>query len=180
MEPGDVVNYKSPTGDVRQAIIELEHISDGTSNFQLISYEAGLEAVVNAFGDSADVDDEEGEADRTQQVVSINKSGLGSAQMKVRGLLLVRPVIGKVGENQARQTRGSDIHAGMLLAHRNSGYGQGGRLLVLVLRSASAEHMRRGLSQLPAPTGLTQAVISSSLTNHSCRIAAKQPPPSQA
>ncbi len=126
IEPGDVVNYKSPAGDVRQGIIELEHKSDGTSNFQMLSYEAGLEAVVNAFGDSADMDDEEGEADRSQQVVSINKSGVGSSQLKVRGVLLVRPVIGKLARTKTSALNtGSDIHAGILLAHRNSGYGAG-------------------------------------------------------
>lgn len=126
MEPGDVVDYKSSFSESRQAIIELEHSSDGTSNFQMISYEAGLEAVVNAFGDSADVDDEAGEADRTQQVVSINKSGVGSAELKVRGILRVRPVIGKLARTKTSALNtGSDIHAGMLLAHRNSGYGSG-------------------------------------------------------
>ena len=126
IEPGDVVNYKSPAGDVRQAVIELEHNSDGTSNFQLISYEAGLEAVVNAFGDSADVDDEAGEMDRGQQVVTINKSGVGGSQLKVRGVLLVRPVIGKLARTKTSALNtGSDIHAGMLLGHRNSGYGAG-------------------------------------------------------
>ncbi len=126
MEPGDVVDYKSSFSESRQAIIELEHSSDGTSNFQMISYEAGLEAVVNAFGNDADVDDEAGEADRTQQVVSVNKSGVGSAELKVRGILRIRPVIGKLARTKTSATNtGSDIHAGMLLAHRNSGYGSG-------------------------------------------------------
>ena len=126
LEPGDVVNYDSAIGKIKQAIVELEHKSDGTSNFQLISYEAGLEAVINAFGDSADVDDERGEADRSQQVVTINKSGVGSSQLKVRGVLRVRPVITKLTRlrTSALDTK-PDKHAGMLLAHRNSGYGAG-------------------------------------------------------
>ena len=111
---------------MRQAIIELEHSSEGTSNFQMISYEAGLEAVVNAFGDSADVDDEEEELDRSQQVVTINKSGVGSSQLRVRGVLRVRPVISKLARTKTSALNtGSDIHAGVLLAHRNSGYGAG-------------------------------------------------------
>lgn len=126
LEPGDVVEYNSAIGKVRQAIIELEHSSEGTSNFQMISYEAGLEAVVNAFGDSADVDDEEEELDRSQQVVTINKSGVGSSQLRVRGVLRVRPVISKLARTKTSALNtGSDIHAGVLLAHRNSGYGAG-------------------------------------------------------
>lgn len=126
LEPGDVVNYDSAIGKVKQAIVELEHKSDGTSNFQLISYEAGLEAVINAFGDSADVSDETGEADRSQQVVTINKSGVGSSQLKVRGVLRLRPVITKLTRlrTSALDTK-PDKHAGVLLAHRNSGYGAG-------------------------------------------------------
>ena len=124
-EPGDIVNYKSAIGDVQQAIIELEHKSDGTSNFQMISYEAGLEAVINSFGDSADMDDEAFENDG-QQIVSLNKSGIGSSKIKVRGVLRVRPVITKLTRTRTSALNtGSDIHAGILLGHRNSGYGAG-------------------------------------------------------
>lgn len=126
LEPGDVVEYNSAIGKIKQAIIELEHSSSGESNFQLISYEAGLEAVVNAFGDNADIDDEEGEQDRTHQITTINKSGVGNSNLRVRGMLNVRPVI-----HQLARTRTSadntypNIHAGLLLGHRNSGYGAG-------------------------------------------------------
>ena len=125
-EPGDVVDYKSAIGNVQQAIIELEHKSDGTSNFQMISYEAGLEAVVNSFGDSADLDDEEFIFDNSQQISTLNKSGIGSAKIRVRGVLRVRPVITKLARIRTSAVNtGSDIHAGMLLGHRNSGYGAG-------------------------------------------------------
>tara|TARA_R100000406_G_scaffold9890_5_gene6539 strand:- start:362 stop:2059 length:1698 start_codon:yes stop_codon:yes gene_type:complete len=125
-EPGDIVNYKSAIGNVQQAIIELAHKSDGTSDFQMISYEAGLEAVVNSFGDSADLDDEEFVFDNSQQISSINKSGIGSAKIRVRGVLRVRPVITKLARIRTGDDgAGSDIHAGMLLGHRNSGYGAG-------------------------------------------------------
>jgi hypothetical protein len=125
-EPGDIINYKSAIGDIQQAIIELEHKSDGTSNFQMISYEAGLEAVVNTFGDNADMDDEDFQFDDSQQVSTLNKSGVGSAKIKVRGVLRVRPVITKLARIKTSAVNtGSDIHAGMILGHRNSGYGAG-------------------------------------------------------
>ena len=124
-EPGDIVDYKSAIGRVQQAIIELEHKSDGTSNFQMISYEAGLEAVINAFGDGADMDDEEFQAGG-EQIVSINKSGIGSSNIRARGVLRVRPVITKLARTKTSALNtGSDIHAGVLLGHRNSGYGAG-------------------------------------------------------
>jgi len=92
----------------------------------MISYEAGLEAVVNAFGDDADLDDESGEADRGQQIVTINKSGVGNSELRVRGVLRVRPVISKLARTKTSASNtGVDIHAGMLLGHRNSGYGAG-------------------------------------------------------
>ena len=125
-QPGDIVNYKSAIGDVQQAIIELEHKSDGTSNFQMISYEAGLEAVVNSFGDSADIEDEEFEMNSSDQVSTLNKSGVGSAKIRVRGILRVRPVITKLARTKTSALNtGSDIHAGMILGHRNNGYGAG-------------------------------------------------------
>tara|TARA_R100000734_G_C3319272_1_gene114819 strand:+ start:12892 stop:14562 length:1671 start_codon:yes stop_codon:yes gene_type:complete len=125
-EPGDIVNYKSAIGDVQQAIIELEHRSDGTSDFQMLSYEAGLEAVVNSFGDSADLNDEDFVFDNSQQISTLNKSGVGSAKIRVRGVLRVRPVITKLARTKTSALNtGSDIHAGMLLGHRNSGYGAG-------------------------------------------------------
>jgi len=126
IQPGDVVEYKSAIGNVRQAIIELEHKSDGTSDFQMISYEAGLESVINSFGESADMADEMQATDNSQQVTTINKSGLGSANLRVRGQLDVRPVISKLTRTKTSATNtGVDIHAGVLLGHRNNGYGAG-------------------------------------------------------
>jgi len=125
-EPGDIVNYNSAIGKVQQAIVELEHSAKGTSNFQLLSYEAGLEAVINSFGDSADLDDEKFEMNSNQQVTVLNKSGVGSSKIRVRGVLTIRPVIDKLTRARTTATNtGQDIHAGMMLGHRNSGYGAG-------------------------------------------------------
>ena len=125
-EPGDIVNYNSAIGKVQQAIVELEHSASGTSNFQLLSYEAGIEAVINSFGDSADLEDEAFEMNSSEQITVLNKSGIGSSKLKVRGVLTVRPVIDKLTRVRTNATNtGKDIHAGMILGHRNSGYGAG-------------------------------------------------------
>jgi hypothetical protein len=126
-EPGDIVEYNSAIGKVQQAIIELEHSATGTSNFQLLSYEAGLEAVINSFGESADLEDESFEMNSNEQITVINKSGIGSSKIRVRGVLTVRPVIDKLPRVNANTgiNTGHDIHAGMILGHRNNGYGAG-------------------------------------------------------
>lgn len=126
-EPGDVVEYKSPIGNTRQAIIELTHSSSGESHFQMMSYEAGLESVINSFGDDADVEDEKDATDYSNQVVSINKSGVGGMEIKVRGGIDVRPVAHSLSRSLTTETNNAspNQHAGMLLGHRNSGYGAG-------------------------------------------------------
>lgn len=126
LEPADIVEYNSAIGDVRQALIEVNHTSSGESNFQMISYEAGLEAVLTSFGDGDDIDSEEDEIDRLFQIVKVNKSGIGNADLRVTGVLTVKPVISTLARTK---TSGSnafpDIHAGFLLGHRNAGYGAG-------------------------------------------------------
>ena len=126
-EPGDIVNYKSAIGEVKQAIVELEHSSSGESHFQLISYEAGLESVINSFGDDADLDDEADATDYNTQVVTVNKSGVGSMNLNVRGIMTVGVVAHSLARTKtsAGSNAAPNHHAGMLLGHRNSGYGAG-------------------------------------------------------
>ena len=126
-EPGDIVNYKSAIGEVKQAIVELEHSSSGESHFQLISYEAGLESVINSFGDDADMDDEADATDYNTQVVTVNKSGVGSMNLNVRGIMTVGVVAHSLARTKtsAGSNAAPNHHAGMLLGHRNSGYGAG-------------------------------------------------------
>lgn len=126
LEPADIVNFNNASiGDLKQAIVEATHTSTGESHFQLISYEAGLEGVINAMADGGEIDEEDDELDRGFQVQSINKSGVGNAEMKVRGLLTLRPVIDRL--TRAKTTAGlntyPNIHAGLLLAHRNTNAG---------------------------------------------------------
>jgi hypothetical protein len=126
LEPGDIVEYNSPVGSVRQALIEANHSSTGESNFQMISYEAGLEAVLTGIGDSGDVEAEEDEVDRTFQIVRVNKSGVGDSQLRVKGSLSVRPVITTLARTKTSAANTyPNIHGGVLLAHRTAGYGGG-------------------------------------------------------
>lgn len=126
LEPGDIVEYNSPVGSVRQALIEVNHSSAGESDFQMISYEAGLEAVLTGFGDSGDIEAEDDEVDRSFQIVKINKSGIGNSQLRVKGALSVRPVITTLARTKTSAINTfPDIHGGVLLAHRNAGYGGG-------------------------------------------------------
>ena len=126
LEPGDIVEYNSPVGNVRQALIEANHSSTGESDFQMISYEAGLEAVLTGIGDSGDVEAEEDEVDRTFQIVRVNKSGVGDSQLRVRGVLSVRPVITTLARTKTSAANTyPNIHGGVLLAHRTAGYGGG-------------------------------------------------------
>jgi len=126
LEPADIVQYDSPIGNVQQAIIEVNHNSSGESNFQLLSYEAGLEAVLTGFGDGDDADSEEDEVDRSFQIVKVNKSGIGIGNLRVTGVLTVKPVIATLARTKTSAGNAfPDIHAGVLLGHRDAGYGAG-------------------------------------------------------
>lgn len=127
-EPGDIVEYKSQIGNVKQAIIELTHSSTGETDVQMISYEAGLEAILTGLGNDGDVSSEKDEVDRSFQITKINKSGVGEANMRVAGVLTVRPVVSTLARTKTNRfglSASPDLHAGMLLGHRNSGYGAG-------------------------------------------------------
>ena len=125
VEPGDVVTYNSPAGGVRQAIIEVTHSSTGESDFQMLSYEAGLESVIVSL-DGGGQDSESDEPDRTYQVKRINKTGVGNANMRVSGILTIRPVGLRLDRARTSATNvAPDLHGGMLLAHRNASYGAG-------------------------------------------------------
>ena len=142
LEPADIVQYDSPIGNVQQAIIEVNHNSSGESNFQLLSYEAGLEAVLTGFGDGDDADSEEDEVDRSFQIVKVNKSGIGIGNLRVTGRLSVKPVIATLARTKTSASNAfPDIHAGVLLGHRDAGYGAGRSALGFgVTRRISGTH----------------------------------------
>lgn len=142
LEPGDIVTFNSAIGDVQQALIEVTHSSSGESDFQMLSYESGLEAVITSLGDEGS-QEEQDEPDRNFQVVRLNKSGIGNANMRVTGVLTVKPVIARLARIRRTSTTNTypDIHAGILLGHRNANYGPGRSALGFgITRRLSGSH----------------------------------------
>lgn len=123
MEPGDVVDFNHAISKGRQALIEVSHNEIGASSFQMVSYEAGLESILTAFGDDGDLEDEEFERDKTFQVQVLNKSGVGQSNLSITGIMNTRRVSSKIIRSRTTMTEldyiAPNIHAGMLLGHRN-------------------------------------------------------------
>ena len=86
--PRVVVKFKheSMDIDVNKAVIEVEHESIGESSFQLASYETGLEGVLNAFADDSEGDGIQN-TDLENQIVKLEKSGIGRTELKVVGVV---------------------------------------------------------------------------------------------
>ena len=126
ISPGEVVTFKhESTGQsVQKAVIETEHESTGESAFQLASYESGLEGVLNAFADDSDsTGGEFTDVDRKNQIVKFEKSGVGRAQLKVRGIIMTRSISLNVARLSSDTTithnnASPNVHAGVLLGHR--------------------------------------------------------------
>ena len=127
LEPGEVVKYDAPSVDiaVNKAIIELKHESTGESSFQLASYESGLEGVINAFADNKDLAGENKDVDRTNQIITLEKTGIGRTQFKVKAAMITRTLsvntprlATDVTITHANTT--PNIHAGFIVGHRHA------------------------------------------------------------
>ena len=127
ISPGEVVKFKheSMDIDVNKAVIEVEHESIGESSFQLASYETGLEGVLNAFADDSEGDGIQN-TDLENQIVKLEKSGIGRTELKVVGVVTARSIT----INQPRLTTDAtithnnsspNVHSGVLLGHRGVG-----------------------------------------------------------
>tara|TARA_R100000152_G_scaffold20682_1_gene15246 strand:- start:1452 stop:3233 length:1782 start_codon:yes stop_codon:yes gene_type:complete len=130
--PGDVVDYENPTtgNQTRRAVVEVNHrLRDGRSNLMLLSYEKGIEGVLMAFEDASAFNSEMDASDNTQQRITLEKSGVGRANIRVFGEVIRRNVLSNLSRNNSAVTgitmtnSGNDIHAGLLLGHR--GYNAG-------------------------------------------------------
>ncbi|MBT4407295.1 MAG: hypothetical protein HOC79_05415 [Euryarchaeota archaeon] len=127
LEPGEVVDFKSPSVGIitKKAIIELTHSSNGESDFQLASYESGLEGVINAFANDMDAKEEEHETDRTHQIVKLEMTGLGRAQFNTIGAIITRGVNNNIVRITADATithanLSPNTHAGFIVGHRHA------------------------------------------------------------
>lgn len=128
LQPGEVASYSQSTIDemnTKKAIIEVKHTQQGESEFQFASYESGLEGVINAFADDKEISAESTEPDRTSQIVTLNKTGIGRAELKVRMFIDLKRVASFKTRRFTDSTitpinTGGDIHSGFIIGHRNT------------------------------------------------------------
>jgi hypothetical protein len=135
--PGDVVSYENPVDKsvTRQAIIEVIHeFREGVSHFQFVSYEKGVEAVLNAFTGVGEVNAEGHAVDTATQIQTLDKSMTGGGEIGIRGYARVRNVLAtRARQHSSRLTDthialsasniGDDIHSGFILGHRHNNVG---------------------------------------------------------
>ena len=123
--PGDIINYKSPIdgGLSRKAVLEVEHsLHDMSSDFQLISYETGIERVMQDH--SSQINDEE-ESVSSDKVKRLDMGGGDRALLKIRGGFYTRGVSSLLSRLNSDPSDynlndiGNDIHSGFLIGHRN-------------------------------------------------------------
>ena len=102
--------------------------SSGESNFQLLSYEADLKPLTG-FGDGDDADSKKTKLTLFQIV---SKQAASASQFARHRPSFSQPVIATLANQDQRRQRLPDIHAGVLLGHRDAGYGAVGQRLGLV------------------------------------------------
>ena len=127
--PSDIIGYRSPIdgGVSRKAVLEVEHnLETMSSDFQLLSYEIGIERVL--VDHSSQLDDEE-IAVAKDKIKELNMGGGDRAIFKIEGWLFTRDISGKLtrlnSEPYSLTDTGNDIHSGFLIGHRNYDTGNG-------------------------------------------------------
>ena len=126
--PGDVVTYQDPHGkSTRQAIIETTHLlSEGRSDFSMMSYDTGIERVLGA-GESQRAGNAESKASSGNVIDEKKQFSLGSVGFNVRGIVERRYISKKKPRTYTGVTgmldTGNEMHSGFLLGHR--GYDTG-------------------------------------------------------
>ena len=135
--PGDVVSYENPIDKSvsRQAVIEVEHnMRQGETNFQFVSYEKGIEGILNAFDDVGNLQADSQAMDNSTQIQTVDKSMTDAGEIKVRGFAKVRSVIASRARQYSNRStdthislaasnNGNDIHSGFILGHRAKNIG---------------------------------------------------------
>jgi len=127
--PSDIIEYRSPIdGRVsRKAVLEVEHnLETMSSNFQLLSYESGIERVL--IDHNSRLDDEEPTVPNDKVKILEMGSG-GKAMFRVRGRMSTRNISSITSrvrsEPYTLTSAGNDIHSGFLIGHRNYDTGNG-------------------------------------------------------
>jgi len=123
--PGDIIKYKSPIdgGLSRKAVLEVSHsLHDMSSDFQLISYESGIERVMQDH--SSQIVDEE-EAVSSDKVKRLDMGGGDRVLLRIKGGFYTRGVSSKLNRVNSDPSdynltdTDNDIHSGFLVGHRN-------------------------------------------------------------
>tara|TARA_R100000008_G_scaffold81686_1_gene65201 strand:+ start:3832 stop:5601 length:1770 start_codon:yes stop_codon:yes gene_type:complete len=127
--PSDIIEYRSPIdgGVSRKAVLEVEHDLDiMSSNFQLLSYENGIERVL--VDHSSELRDEEPVVPN-DKIKALDMGGGDRALFRVRSRMYTRNISGILArinsEPYTLSNTGNDIHSGFLIGHRNYDTGDG-------------------------------------------------------
>ena len=156
IQPGDVVQYTDPVTKmlVQVAVVEVEHrLSDGTSDFNFLSYDKGVEGVLMGFSDAQSLGG--GANDRSTQRITLEKSGVGRAHLIVTAIKTTRGILGSASRSNSEVTGITmtntvpDLHAGFLLGHRGSDHGA----------AAGRSAVGTGVTPRTAHTGLTSTTL---------------------
>ena len=121
--PSDIIEYRSPIdgGTSRKAILEVEHnLEIMSSDFQLLSYESGIERVL--VDHSSRIDDEKPTV-ANDKVKELNMGSGGRALFRVTGRMFTRNISSILQRTNSDPytlaNAGNDIHSGFLIGHRN-------------------------------------------------------------
>lgn len=123
--PGEIIRYKSPVDNstTRRAIVEVEHsLHDSLSNFQLISYESGIERILLDYG--SQLKNQSGDV-IFDRVKKLTLGGGGRTNFNVYGNIIVKSIATKMARINSDPSditlidTGTDVHSGFLIGHRN-------------------------------------------------------------
>ena len=127
--PSDIIRYKSPMdgGISKKAVLEVEHdLSMMTSNFQLVSYENGIERIlVDQIAQDAD----EEPSVPNDKIKELNMGSGDRVLFNIRMTMAIRNVSSITSrvrsEPYTLTSADNDIHSGFLIGHRNYDTGNG-------------------------------------------------------
>lgn len=123
--PGEIIRYKSPTDNTttRRAIVEVEHsLHDSLSNFQLVSYESGIERILLDYG--SQLKSQSGDV-IFDTINRLTLGGGGRTNFNIRGSIIVKSIATKMARVNSDPSditlidSGTDVHSGFLIGHRN-------------------------------------------------------------
>jgi len=127
--PSDIIDYRSPIdgGVSRKAVLEVKHdLSIMSSDFQLLSYESGIERVL--VDQSSELNDEEPVVPN-DKIKELSMGGGDRALFRVRGRMTTRAIsniLQRVNSQPYTLTNtGTDVHSGFLIGHRDYDTGNG-------------------------------------------------------